>query len=242
VACYPQIWAYCCWTTHFPRSPRRIYYDGLPCQPWYGRSAYPALSAIASQLEQHAKEISYEYRKSGVMNKMERYSSSTDHGLEADEWAGLTLWERHRFNDNLGSVFPRTQRVLQELQAHLFPLTGEVVFLRLRPGTEVPLHHDSTNLQLTAHLGVSVPSDCGIQVGGESRRWKEGEVIFFDHSFHHRVWNHSDTRRPPQDQAILNRGLHRSRCAVFTEYARVWVIANAARSASQRPTSRRSAW
>jgi aspartyl/asparaginyl beta-hydroxylase (cupin superfamily) len=37
--------------------------------------------------------------------------------------------------------------------------------------------------------------DCEIVVGGESRRWVEGEVLLFDDSFEHAVHNETDEAR-----------------------------------------------
>ena len=52
-------------------------------------------------------------------------------------------------------------------------------------------HYAPTNLRLTAHLGLKVPSGagCRIRVGREWRGWKQGKVLLFDDSFEHEVEN-----------------------------------------------------
>ena len=57
-------------------------------------------------------------------------------------------------------------------------------------------HCGLTNAQLKMHLGLEVPVDAAtglgcaqIRVGNETRRWREGAVLFFDDSFEHEVWN-----------------------------------------------------
>ena len=81
-----------------------------------------------------------------------------------------------------------------------------VRFARQRPGTAVARHSDGRNFVLTAHLGLSVPSptsgsDCWISVAGEKRRWREGEVLVLDTSFHHETANES---REPRDVLIVD--------------------------------------
>jgi len=65
----------------------------------------------------------------------------------------------------------------------------------LDPGTDVALHRGFTNLRLRWHLGLVIPTSCGIVVGGEERTWEEGELLLFDDSCEHRVWNHSNSIR-----------------------------------------------
>jgi aspartate beta-hydroxylase len=68
---------------------------------------------------------------------------------------------------------------------------GEVIFSRLEPGAMIKPHCAPTNLRLTAHLGLKVPSGagCRIRVGREWRGWKQGKVLLFDDSFEHEVEN-----------------------------------------------------
>jgi aspartyl/asparaginyl beta-hydroxylase (cupin superfamily) len=42
---------------------------------------------------------------------------------------------------------------------------------------------------------LEVPSNCRIRVGDEERSWAEGDVLIFDDSFEHEVWNDSDRER-----------------------------------------------
>ena len=52
----------------------------------------------------------------------------------------------------------------------------------------------SSNARLTAHLPLVVPPGCcSIRVGGETRPYREGELLVFDDSYEHEVWNTSAT-------------------------------------------------
>mmetsp|Transcript_16214 Transcript_16214/g.23846 ORF Transcript_16214/g.23846 Transcript_16214/m.23846 type:complete len:433 (+) Transcript_16214:53-1351(+) len=74
---------------------------------------------------------------------------------------------------------------------------GEVIFSVLGPNTRIRSHCGSTNLRLTAHLGLSVPfisekeekSACAIRVADKWLTWEEGRVLVFDDSFEHQVNN-----------------------------------------------------
>ena len=91
---------------------------------------------------------------------------------------------------------------------------------RIRP------HWGPSNTQLKAHLGLIVPTNGGgdggggggacteLVVGGKSKTWQEGKVLFFDDSFLHHVWNNCSAPRVvlqavfhhPSYTATLGRG------------------------------------
>ncbi|MGH9428988.1 MAG: aspartyl/asparaginyl beta-hydroxylase domain-containing protein, partial [Terriglobia bacterium] len=68
-------------------------------------------------------------------------------------------------------------------------------FSLLAPGANIKPHCDGSNVLLTCHLGLKVPSGCGIRVGWESKSWEEGKCLIFNTSFEHEVWNRSHDSR-----------------------------------------------
>ena len=83
---------------------------------------------------------------------------------------------------------------------------GEIIFSVLAPGTHIAPHCASTNIRLTAHLGLVVPEEgdqlddkgipkCGIRVANEWHRWKVGQMLVFDDSFEHEVRNDTNQVR-----------------------------------------------
>lgn len=68
-------------------------------------------------------------------------------------------------------------------------------FSVLSPGTIIKPHRGYTSSVLRCHLGLVVPGDCGLRVGGETRTWVEGECFIFDDTFEHEAWNRSDRPR-----------------------------------------------
>jgi hypothetical protein len=74
---------------------------------------------------------------------------------------------------------------------------GEVIFSVLAPHTRIKPHCGSTNLRLTAHLGLVIPNEqsCYIRVAGEKLLWHPGKILVFDDSYEHEVINDTDQLR-----------------------------------------------
>ena len=72
-------------------------------------------------------------------------------------------------------------------------------FSILAPQSKLPKHAGPYNGVLRYHLGLIIPNldpaICGIDVGGETRGWKEGESLIFDDSHLHSAWNLSNEKR-----------------------------------------------
>jgi len=95
---------------------------------------------------------------------------------------------------------PMTKRLIKKLVPDAVSLAqmggGEVIFSRLAGGTRINAHCGTTNIRLTAHLGLVVPeSDCHICVADEWHTWETGHIMLFDDSFEHEVINDSDKDR-----------------------------------------------
>jgi beta-hydroxylase len=68
-------------------------------------------------------------------------------------------------------------------------------FSVLSPGTVITPHHGYTSSVLRCHLGISVPENCAMRVGDETRAWREGACFVFDDTVEHEAWNRSDRAR-----------------------------------------------
>lgn len=108
-----------------------------------------------------------------------------NHGWEA---FGLLAFGT-RFEDNL-RLCPRLAAILERI-----PGLTTAGFSVLAPGTVISPHVGYTSTVLRCHLGIVVPGDCGIRVGGETRSWREGECLVFDDTVEHEAWNLSDRAR-----------------------------------------------
>ena len=92
---------------------------------------------------------------------------------------------------------PQTAALLERLPAAADMAkagVGKCTFSALGPGAHLKPHCGSSNARLTAHLPLVVPPGCcSIRVGGETRPYREGELLVFDDSYEHEVWNTSAT-------------------------------------------------
>ena len=128
----------------------------------------------------------------------------------------MGLYYNGRRNEANASRAPRTAELLGRgvlrRDATSCPF-GSAYFSLLRPGTKLAPHCGPTNARLRAHLGLVVPKaptetrtprddgavgggpSLGMRVGDETRQWREGELLLFDDSFEHEVWNTSEEAR-----------------------------------------------
>jgi ornithine lipid ester-linked acyl 2-hydroxylase len=135
--------------------------------------------------------------------------------LEALDTASFRAWPERQIYTNDGwkvfGFFAFGRRRDENCQrcpgttALLEGLPGMVTagFSRLAAGTEILPHRGYegySGYHLRAHLGVVVPTDadCGLMVGGETRKWHEGKCMLFDDSSEHSAWN-----RGPGDRVVL---------------------------------------
>ncbi|KOO27292.1 aspartyl asparaginyl beta-hydroxylase [Chrysochromulina tobinii] len=116
-------------------------------------------------------------------------------GAGAGDWSDVGLYYNGRQNVANTQRAPFTSKLLRSDEALRRDATscpfGSAYFSLLRPGTRLAAHCGPTNGRLRAHLGLVVPEgDCCIRCGDEPpRRWAEGEILLFDDSFDHEVWN-----------------------------------------------------
>ncbi len=86
---------------------------------------------------------------------------------------------------------PETTKAIKQI-----PGVINAFFSILRPKTKIPAHRGPYAGILRYHLGVIIPEgDVGIKVDGKSLKWSEGKSLFFDDSFEHEAWNHTNEIR-----------------------------------------------
>ena len=62
-------------------------------------------------------------------------------------------------------------------------------------GVHVRPHTGPTNAKLTVHYGLDVPDGASIRVGDEARPFAPRELLVFDDSFEHEVWQNGTSAR-----------------------------------------------
>ncbi len=85
---------------------------------------------------------------------------------------------------------PKTAEILNNL-----PGLISADFSYLPAHTQIKPHKGFTKMVTRVHLGLVIPSDCGIRVGDVTKKWEVGKLMIFDDSFEHEAWNNSNEDR-----------------------------------------------
>jgi len=181
---------------------QKFHFPGLPATPWFDLSATPQMRDVVARCRAAAADLKAEFLAACAQGAPlpDYYAGFEQDGQEKfpnvqrTQWTTLFL-RKDGQKVNPGTVLcPRSTALVDSLEEYLFPFP-EAFFSVLSPGARLPKHHDNTNAKLNFHVGVIVPPGCGIEVGGETRSWVEGECLGFDDSFLHQAWNESRQQR-----------------------------------------------
>jgi aspartate beta-hydroxylase len=185
--------------------PGGYLYPGLPQRRYYDRSEFPWAAQIEAEAAMMRAELSALLasgpdRFTPYMAKDPTRPSHDFHGMvDNPEWSTLYLWQNGRAVDEHVAHCPGTFAAIRELDVpYITTRAPSILFSRLSPGARIPPHTGVLNARLICHLPLIVPPDCGFRVGGETRQWKEGELLVFDDTVEHEAWNDSD-----EDRVIL---------------------------------------
>lgn len=170
-----------------------LWVPGLPARPWHDPARLPWLREVAAaraELLAEARALleggllvpSVEGRKDLEYKGWVTFDLTT---IDLDVRPDSFRAEVATFPENRGRA-PRAAKLIAGL-----PLVGDCFYSVLKPGGVVKPHFSYFNAKLICHLGLSVPRDCGIRVGGEVRSWRDGEFLLFDDTYTHDTWNRS---------------------------------------------------
>jgi beta-hydroxylase len=110
-----------------------------------------------------------------------------------DLWHAVVLYGFGHRCEAVCERCPATARLLEGipgLETALFSIMG--------PGKRVPLHRGISKGMIRCHLGLVVPERadrCSMEVAGERVEWTQGDLVFFDDTYPHAVWNDTDEER-----------------------------------------------
>lgn len=179
-----------------------LHYPFLPADEFFDRAHFPwmaeaeaATPAIRAEFEallagDPAAIRPYVRQEKGTPHN--RWTA-LDHRLD---WGACFLWEYGEPNVPVLERCPETARMLERLPRNHIPGRAPSAFFSLlQPHTRIPPHTGVTNTRAIIHLPLIVPEGCGFRVGGETRKWREGEAFAFDDTIEHEAWNDSDQLR-----------------------------------------------
>lgn len=202
----------------------QVFYFDLPqIPPFYEREGLPWVAALEAQFEALREEI-----LSGLDLEADgRPYLGDGHQLEGEEWepvvnkmawASVHLFSAGVANNSVITKFEKTLEALKNVPLATYRGKPAEVFISvLAPKTTIPPHYGVSSANLTVHLPIVVPGDCGLKAGGEVRVPEEGRILAFDDTWEHSAWNHTDQQRvvlifevwnpqlaEPEKQAILD--------------------------------------
>ena len=169
---------------------------GLLACAWHDPQQHAALRALLTAKSKiRAEALSLLRADAQHADRAESFAPYLSAVLVSGDWSDVGLYYNGRQNVANTQRAPFTSKLLRSDEALRRDATscpfGSAYFSLLRPGTRLAAHCGPTNGRLRAHLGLVVPEgDCCIRCGDEPpRRWAEGEILLFDDSFEHEVWN-----------------------------------------------------
>jgi aspartyl/asparaginyl beta-hydroxylase (cupin superfamily) len=189
----------------YRQEPAQFHYPGLPAIEFYDRDLFPWLEALEERTDAIRAEVLNVWADGSP--DLVPYLNYPD-GVPLDQWATLNRslsWSAYHLLKDGERVeahcaqCPATVSAAALIdQPHVPSRSPTAMFSILKPHTRIPSHNGVANTRLVLHLPLVVPDHCGFRVGGETRRWREGEAWVFDDTIDHEAWNDSG-----QPRAIL---------------------------------------
>jgi aspartyl/asparaginyl beta-hydroxylase (cupin superfamily) len=182
--------------------PGGYYFPGLPQRRYYERSEFAWAQAVEAASAGMREEL-LAWLATGV-DRFTPYMVDDPtrpqhdfHGMvDNPEWSTLYLWREGGPVAEHVDHCPVTYQTIRQLDLpYITRRAPSILFSRLSPGARIPPHSGVLNTRLICHLPLVVPPGCGFRVGGETREWKEGELLVFDDTVEHEAWNDGDSDR-----------------------------------------------
>lgn len=170
--------------------------------------------AAISELEKQFKTIQDECL---AIDPVELASYSPQNPRNVKEDGLLKLYglyykfEEYFMNEGYRENFTGTQKIIQAI-----PNLCNAYFTLCEPGSAIYNHSDNTPFTFKVTLAIQIPEGCGFDINGKIYDIPVGEVLVWDSSMQHKVWNDSkdkhrivlllDVLKPDHErEEILNR-------------------------------------
>jgi beta-hydroxylase len=188
---------------------RALAIDGISSQAWRDPDSVPWVKQFENNFEIIRSEIVNVY--SSNKDQIEGYKFT---GIASGDFQSIRIMNPQKgFIEKARQLLPQTVGLIEK---HVGKNCREILVSILGPGARLSSHRDTGNAFWTFHMGIIVPENCGIRVGGETRTWIPGKPMIFDTSYSHEAWNLSNEARivliidfphpelTPQEQEIVN--------------------------------------
>ena len=171
--------------------PKYPCFPGLRHKPWHDARDFEA----ARVLEENFDAIREEAVTLADAARVD-YSSVLRNNPVPRTWTVYLFYHLGIDVEPVTGACPKTLAVLNRMPRACTSYTwGDFVFSAMNGGTHLRPHYSIDNLRVRLHMGITIPEQCSLRVGTESRTWSEGKCLAFEDSFQHEVWNRSGSRR-----------------------------------------------
>jgi hypothetical protein len=186
------------------QAPSLFLLPGLSARAWWSRAE---LGAWVRELEAGTETLLAEYDAlcaaraqaaraaqpagAAARARSDYELAQGEQALHEGAWDWQSFIMKGRWQSRMEQSCPRSAALLRRVPGLMTGLPLSYAFFStLGPGATIKPHFGPSNLRVRVHLPLRVPSgDCGIRVGGETRRWRKGECLLFDDAYEHETWN-----------------------------------------------------
>jgi aspartyl/asparaginyl beta-hydroxylase (cupin superfamily) len=193
-------------------------YSRVGQAPVFALERFPWVPALARESPSIRRELDALLEHREKLPNFQDISPDQRVITEDDGWKTFFLYGFGTRSEPNCARCPCTARALERV-----PGLVTAFFSILAPGKHIPDHRGVYKGLVRAHLGLKVPEPgdrCRMEIEGSTLHWREGEVLVFDDTFRHEVWNDTDGERVvllldvlrplPVPLALLNRALVRA--------------------------------
>jgi beta-hydroxylase len=165
----------------------------VPTQPVLDEREFPWAAEFKARWPKLRAELDAQLRNRAEIPRFQDISPDQYKISPDDLWRTFVLYGFGHRSELACELCPETAAALA-----LVPKLESAFFSILAPGKHVPRHRGVTRGMVRCHLGLKVPNDpdhCWMDVGGVRCTWQDGELLFFDDTYPHEVWNDTDEER-----------------------------------------------
>lgn len=164
-------------------------FSALPDRPYHSEDDFPELAVIKDNWQMIRDEAET------LENHIKGSDKKDDAGFNSFFRRGWKRFYLKWYGENHASaaeLCPKTTALLASI-----PSIKAAMFAELPAGSQLVRHRDPYAGAIRYHLGLRTPNsdDCYINVDGEARGWRDGEVLMFDETYIHYANNATDTDR-----------------------------------------------
>jgi aspartate beta-hydroxylase len=175
--------------------PTFFYIPDLPPSAYFERRLFAWIPAYEQRYEEIKREllVLLPAKQGERVFDSEALENENLRGYRTTpSWTGYYFYRHGERREDNCAACPVTAAALDAIALIRIREHGpEVLHSVFTPGTHLLPHRGVTNARAVSHLPLIVPADCALRVGGEERRWNEGQTLVFDDTYEHEAWNRS---------------------------------------------------